>query len=92
MLHLYRKACRSRVIKVAVLPIDSLCDGPVTYPGVIKAFIKSSKRRSGHQDGSPTNRLALRRAGNLSRGHQSTHKILKRKKRTDTKYEDIITI
>ena len=29
----------------------------------------------------------MRRAGNLSRGHQNTHKILKRKKRTDTKYD-----
>jgi hypothetical protein len=28
----------------------------------------------------------MRRAGNLSRGHQNTHKILKRKKRTDTRY------
>ena len=34
-----------------------------------------------HQGGSPTTRLTLRRAGNLSRGHQNTHKILKRKKR-----------
>ena len=29
----------------------------------------------------------LQRTGNLSRGHQNTHKILKRKKRTDTKYD-----
>ena len=36
--------------------------------------------------GSPTTRLTLRRAGNLSRGHQDTRKILKTKKRTDTQY------
>jgi len=36
-----------------------------------------------HQDGSPTTRLTLRRAFNLSRGHQNAHKILKRKKRTE---------
>jgi len=29
----------------------------------------------------------LRRAGNLSRGRQNTHKILKRKKQTDTQYD-----
>jgi len=29
----------------------------------------------------------LRRAGNLYRGHQDTHKILKRKKRADTQYD-----
>ena len=39
-----------------------------------------------HQGGSPTTRLTLRRAGNLSEGHQDTRKILKRKKRTDTFY------
>jgi hypothetical protein len=39
------------------------------------------------QGGSPTSRLTLRRSGNLSRGHQNTHKILKSKKRTDTKYD-----
>ena len=39
-----------------------------------------------HQGGSPTTRLTLRWAGNLSRGHQNTHKILKWKKRTDIKY------
>ena len=32
--------------------------------------------------------LTLRRAGNLSRGHQNTHKILERKKRTDTQYDN----
>jgi len=31
-----------------------------------------------HQGGSPTTRLTLRRAGNLSRGHQDTRKTLKR--------------
>ena len=36
----------------------------------------------------PTTRLTLRRAGNLSGGHQDTRKILKRKKRTDTQYEN----
>ena len=39
-----------------------------------------------HQGGSPTTRLTLRRAGNLSRGHQNTQNTLKRKKRTDTEY------
>ena len=32
--------------------------------------------------------LTLRRAGNLSRGHQNTQNILKRKKRTDTQYDN----
>ena len=40
------------------------------------------------QGGSPTSRLTLRRAGNLTRGHQNTHKILKTKKRTDTQYDN----
>jgi hypothetical protein len=31
---------------------------------------------------------ALRQAGNLSRGQQNTRKILKRKKRTDTQYDN----
>ena len=47
--HPYRKACRSRGIKVAAPPL-----------------------------------LTVRRAGNLSRGHQDTRLILKRKKRTDS--------
>ena len=41
-----------------------------------------------HQGGSPTTRLTLRQAGNLPRGQQNTHKFLKRKKRTDTQYDD----
>jgi len=41
-----------------------------------------------HQGGSPTTRLTLRRAGNLSRGHQNTQNTLKRKKRTDTQYDN----
>ena len=45
--HPYRKACRSRGMKVAAPPLDSPCDGPVTYPGYIKTLIKSSKGRSG---------------------------------------------
>jgi len=45
--HTYRKACRSRGIKVAAPSLDSHCDGPVTYPGDIKTLIKSSKERSG---------------------------------------------
>jgi NTP pyrophosphatase (non-canonical NTP hydrolase) len=40
-----------------------------------------------HQDGSPTTRLTPRRAGNLSRGHQNTRKILKKKKLTDTQHD-----
>jgi len=43
----YRKACRSRGIKVAAPPLDSHCDGPVTYPGDTKILVKSSKGRSG---------------------------------------------
>ena len=43
----YRKACRSRGIKVAAPPLDSTCDGPVTYPGDTKIQVKSSKGRSG---------------------------------------------
>ena len=38
--------------------------------------------------GSPTTRLTMRQAGNLSRGHQSTQNTLKRKKRTDTQYDN----
>jgi len=40
--HPYKKACRSRGIKVAAPPLDSPCDRPVTYPGDIKTLIKSS--------------------------------------------------
>jgi len=32
---------------VAVPPLDSPCDGPVTYPGDIRTLVKSSKERSG---------------------------------------------
>jgi len=32
---------------VAAPPLDSPCDGPVTYPGDIKTLIKSSNGRSG---------------------------------------------
>jgi len=45
--HPYRKACRSRGIMVAAPPLDSPCDGPVTYPGDTKILVKSSKERSG---------------------------------------------
>jgi len=41
-----------------------------------------------HQGGSPTTRLTLRQAGNLSRGHQDTRKILNRNKRTGTLYDN----
>jgi hypothetical protein len=44
---LYRKACRSRGIKVAAPPLDSPCDRPVTYQGDSKTLVKSSKGRSG---------------------------------------------
>jgi len=33
--------------KVAAPPLDSTCDGPVTYPGDTKILVKSSKERSG---------------------------------------------
>jgi len=36
--HPYRKACRSRGIKVAAPPLDSPCDRPVTYPGYSKHY------------------------------------------------------
>ena len=42
-----KKACRSRGIKVAAPPLDSPCDGPVTYSGDTKILVKSSKGRSG---------------------------------------------
>jgi len=32
---------------VAAPPLDSPCDGPVTYPGDTKILVKSSKERSG---------------------------------------------
>ena len=41
--HPYRKACRSRDINVAAPPLDSSCDGPVTYSGDTKILVKSSK-------------------------------------------------
>ena len=41
--HPYRKACRSRGIKVAATPLDSPCDGPVTNPGNIKTLRVPSK-------------------------------------------------
>jgi len=34
-------------MKVAAPPLDSHCDGPVTYPGDTKMLVKSSKGRSG---------------------------------------------
>jgi len=34
----YRKACRSRDIKLAAPPLDSTCDEPVTYPGDIETL------------------------------------------------------
>jgi len=45
--HPYRKAYRSRGIKVAAPPLDSPCDGPVTYPGDTKLLVNFSKGRSG---------------------------------------------
>ena len=44
--HPYRKACRSRGIKVAAPLLDSPCDRPVTYPGDSKTLVKSLKGRS----------------------------------------------
>jgi len=32
---------------VATPPLDSPCDGPVTYPGDTKILVKSSKGKSG---------------------------------------------
>ena len=32
---------------MAAPPLDSPCDGPVTYPGDTKILVKSSKERSG---------------------------------------------
>jgi len=32
---------------VAAPPLDSPCDGPVTYPGDTKILVKSSKQKSG---------------------------------------------
>ena len=32
---------------MATPPLDSPCDGPVTYPGDTKILVKSSKERSG---------------------------------------------
>ena len=34
-------------MKVAAPPLDSPCDGPITYPGDTKILVKSSKERSG---------------------------------------------
>jgi hypothetical protein len=41
--HPYRKACRSRGIKVAAPPLDLPCDRPVTCPGDSKILVKSSR-------------------------------------------------
>ena len=40
---------------MAAPPLDSPCDGPVTYPGDIKTLIKSSKGRRG-----PTHNMTTR--------------------------------
>jgi hypothetical protein len=56
--HPYRKAYRSRGINVAAPPLDSPCDGLVTYPGNIKTLIKSSKGRSEHVQRMDTNRTS----------------------------------
>jgi len=45
--HPYRKACRSRGIKVAAPPLNLPCDGPVTYTGDIITLRIPSKGRSG---------------------------------------------
>jgi len=45
-----------------------------------------------HEGGSHATRLTLRRAGNLSRGHQNTCKILKRKKPTDAQYHKKVRV
>ena len=45
--HPYRRACRSRGIKVAAPPLDLPCDRPVTCPGDSKILVKSSTRRNG---------------------------------------------
>jgi hypothetical protein len=45
--HPYRKAYRSRGIKMAAPPLDSPCDRPLTYPGGSKKLVKSAKGRSG---------------------------------------------
>jgi len=45
--HSYRTACMSTGIKVASPPLDSPCNGPVTYPGDIKTLIMFSKGRNG---------------------------------------------
>jgi len=36
--NLYRKAYKSRGIKVAAPPLDSPCDRPITYPGDSKHY------------------------------------------------------
>ena len=47
--HPCRKACRSRGIKVAAPPLDSPCDGPVTYSGDTK-ILKRKKRTDAQID------------------------------------------
>jgi hypothetical protein len=42
--HPYRKACRLRGIKVAAPPLDSPCDGLVTYPGDSKHYSKNPQK------------------------------------------------
>jgi len=50
-----------------------------TGPIQLREHTATEKHAKRHQGGSHTTRLALRRTGNLSRGHVNTHKILKRR-------------
>jgi len=45
--HPYRKSCRPRGIKVAAPPLDSPCDGSVTYPGDSKHYSKNPQKEKG---------------------------------------------
>ena len=65
--HTCRKACRSRGNKVAAPPLDSPCDGPVTYPGDIKTLIKSSK---GRRDGETNFILRIKEQETLLNLHE----------------------
>jgi len=58
---------------VAAPPLDSLCDGPVTYPGDTKILVKSSKGRSG-----PTLKTTTR-SGLTNKDKESPKKVIIRK-------------
>ena len=57
---------------MAAPPLDSPCDGPVTYPGDIKTLIKSSKGRSEHVQRMDTDRIPKQALQYKPKEHRTT--------------------